>query len=115
MKTAHFKRSKKSNNFKGEAGYGFCATKSETYYGFKGHLLIDDTGNIANFTLTEASGSEREAVWELTENKKQNFLLGDKGYLSARFREALYIEQALKLETPVSQNMTDQLEKTIAT
>jgi hypothetical protein len=64
MTTAHFKRANKSNNFKGEARYGFCASKSETYYGFKGHLLIDDTGNIANFTLTEASGSEREAVWE---------------------------------------------------
>lgn len=59
MQTAHFKLAKKSRNFKGEAGYGYCASKSETYYGFKGRLLIDDTGNIANFTLTEASGSER--------------------------------------------------------
>ena len=33
MMTAHFKRANKSNNFKGEAGYGFCASKSETYYG----------------------------------------------------------------------------------
>lgn len=61
MTTAHFKRANKSKNFKGEAGYGFCASESETYYGFKGHLLV---GNIANFTLTEASGSEREVVWE---------------------------------------------------
>ncbi|MFT6141742.1 MAG: hypothetical protein ACJAXN_002977 [Psychromonas sp.] len=36
---------------------------SETYYGFKGYLLVDNTGNIASFTLTEASGREREAVW----------------------------------------------------
>jgi hypothetical protein len=111
MKTAHFKRAKKSKNFKGEAGYGYCASKSETYYGFKGHLLIDNAGNITNFTLTEASGSEREAVWELTEHKIQSLLLGDKGYLSARFKEDLYIEQAITLETPVRQNMTDHLEK----
>jgi len=71
--TAHFKRAKKSKNFKGDAGYGFCASKSETYYGFKGHLLIDGTGNIVNFTLTEASGSEREAVWELVKGKEQRF------------------------------------------
>jgi hypothetical protein len=32
MTTAHFKRANKSNNFKGESGYGFCASKSETYY-----------------------------------------------------------------------------------
>jgi hypothetical protein len=62
--TAHFELTNKSNHFKGEVGYGFCASKSEIYYGFKGHLLIDDKGNIANFTLTQASGSEREAVWE---------------------------------------------------
>ena len=111
MQTAHFKRANKSRNFKGEAGYGYCASKSETYYGFKGHLLIDDTGNITNFTLTEASGSEREAVWELAEHKKQNFLLGDKGYLSATFKEDLYNEQALKLETPVRHNMVDHLDK----
>jgi IS5 family transposase len=109
--TAHFKRANKSNNFKGEAGYGFCASKSETYYGFKGHLLIDDEGNIANFTLTQASGSEREAVWELVSNKKRRFLLGDKGYLSARLKEDLVSEQALTLETPVRHNMVDPLKK----
>ena len=111
MQTTHFKRAKKSRNFKEEAGYGYCASKSETYYGFKGHLLIDDSGNITNFTLTEASGSEREAVWELTKHKKQNFLLGDKGYLSALLKEDLYNEQALKLETPVRHNMIDHLDK----
>jgi hypothetical protein len=59
MTTAYFKRANKSSNFKRESGYGFCVSKSETYYGFKGHLLIVDTGNIAKFTLTEASGSEK--------------------------------------------------------
>ncbi|WP_028866352.1 IS982 family transposase [Psychromonas hadalis] len=112
MGTAHFKRANKSNNFKGEAGYGFCASKSETYYGFKGHLLVDAVGNIANFTLTEASGSERKAVWELVRNKKDKFLLGDKGYLSARFKSDLNSEQAIKLETPVRHNMVDHLEQT---
>ena len=62
--TAHFKRAKKSQNFKGEAGYGYCASKSETYYGFKGHLLVNGQGNITNFTFTEAAGNEKEAVWE---------------------------------------------------
>ena len=111
MTTAHFKRANKSNNFKGEAGYGYCASKSETYYGFKGHLLVDAAGNIANFTLTEASGSEREAVWELVDNKNDTFLLGDKGYLSALFKSDLESEQTIKLETPVRHNMVDHLER----
>ena len=74
--------------------------------------MVNDTGNIASFALTEASGNEREAVWELVKNKKSNFLLGDKGYLSARFKEDLNNEQELKLETPVRHNMIDYLEKT---
>ena len=39
-------------------------------------------------------------------------MLGDKGYLSARFKEDLANEQALTLETPVRHNMVDPLEKT---
>lgn len=65
--TAHFKRAKKSQNFKGEAIYGYCASKSETYYGFKGHLLIDSQGNITSFTFTEVAGrpvqSENASSW----------------------------------------------------
>tara|TARA_B110000881_G_scaffold155996_1_gene138823 strand:+ start:101 stop:994 length:894 start_codon:yes stop_codon:yes gene_type:complete len=109
--TAHFKRANKSANFKGDAGYGYCASKEETYYGFKGHLLVDDVGNIINFTLTEAAGSERDAVWELIQNKSNNYLLGDKGYLSSRLKSDLLSEQQLILETPVRYNMTDNLEK----
>jgi hypothetical protein len=109
--TAHFKRANKSNNFKGEAGYGFCANKSQTDYGFKGHLLIDDKGNMASFTLTQTSRSEREAVWELVKNKKWRFLLGDKEYLSARLKEDLANEQASILDTPVRHNMVDPLNK----
>jgi hypothetical protein len=73
--------------------------------------LVDDTCNIASLTLTEASGSERDAVWELVENKKVIVLLGDKSYLSARFKEDLNNEQGLKLETPVHHNMIVHLEK----
>jgi hypothetical protein len=109
--TAHFKRAKKSQNFKGEADYGYCASKSETYYGFKGHLLVDSQGNITSFTFTEAAGSEREAVWELTKGIHSTLLLGDKGDLSASLKKDLRDEQDITLETPVRHNMTDPLLK----
>jgi len=60
MTTTHFRQA--NNNFKGEAGCGFCAGKSGANCGFKRHILIDDKGNMTNFTLTQALGSEREAV-----------------------------------------------------
>jgi hypothetical protein len=75
--TAHFKRAKKRQNFKAEAGYGYCycASKSQTYCGFKGHLLVNSQGNITSFTFTEAAGSEREAVWELTKGITFNVIV----------------------------------------
>ena len=112
ISTAHFKRSQKSNNFKGDAGYGYCASKGETYYGFKGHVLVNDTGHITGFTLTEASGSEREATWELLDNKaRTELLLGDKGYLSSQLKNDLYQVHGLLLETPVRSNMQDHLNR----
>ncbi|MEP0770123.1 IS982 family transposase, partial [Trichocoleus sp. ST-U1] len=49
-------------SFKGEAAYGYCAAKQQTYYGFHGHLLISATGVITGFSLTPANGSEQETL-----------------------------------------------------
>jgi hypothetical protein len=73
--TPHFKRAKKSQNFKGEAGYGCCTSKPETYYGFKGHLLVDNQRNITSFTFKEAAGSEREAVWDINQRHTFNVIV----------------------------------------
>ena len=40
----------------------------ENYYGFHGHQLINSQGVISGFTLTGANGSERSALWEITQN-----------------------------------------------
>ncbi|MGI0119526.1 transposase, partial [Zooshikella sp. RANM57] len=69
-------------------------------------------GAIAGFTLTPANDSEREAVWELTKLMKSGILLGDKGYLGALgadFKAELLELKAVQLETPVRENMVDQL------
>ncbi|MCK5817930.1 MAG: hypothetical protein KAH18_01495 [Psychromonas sp.] len=63
------------------------------YSGSKEHLLIDYQGSIVNFTLTKTSDSERMAVWELLKVKNHNYLLGDKGYLSALVKSNLDGEQ----------------------
>jgi hypothetical protein len=39
-----FARAHFSHIFKGEAAYGYCATKKERYYGFRGHIVISSTG-----------------------------------------------------------------------
>jgi hypothetical protein len=46
---AHFSRV-----FKGDAAYGYCATKKERYYGFRGHILINSIGVVTAATFTKA-------------------------------------------------------------
>ena len=75
----HYQRAKNCRLFLGEAGFGYCAAKDEKYYGFRGHLVISLEGVITGFSLTAASGSEREAVWEITTGIS-GLLIGDKGY-----------------------------------
>ena len=70
----------------------------EKYYGFRGHLVISLEGVITGFSLTGASGSEREAVWEIT-NRISGLLIGDKGYLGSRLQQDL-LQQSLNLQTP---------------
>ena len=109
LPVSHIKRAPGCQRFKGDASYGYCASKSEHYYGFKGHILVDLEGGISGLTVSQAHESEREAVWELTKGVK-GLLLGDKGYLGAEYCAEL-ATQGLELQTPVRHNMKDALSK----
>jgi hypothetical protein len=111
LPVSHFKRAKRCRRFKGEASYGYCASKNEYYFGFEGHLILDFRGAITGFTLTPAHRGEREAVWELIDPIKGGLLLGDKGYLGYFFQEELLYFKGIELETPVRYNMKDKLPK----
>ena len=100
FRRAHFCRS-----FQGEAGYGYCASKDETYYGFHGHLNISATGVITGFCLTPAATDEREALWE-TLNHIQGLLLGDKGYISSMLKADL-LRECIDLQTHLRSNMSE--------
>lgn len=76
---SHFKRAPSCQRFKGEASYGYCASKNEHYYGFKGHLIVNMEGVIAGLALTPAHISERALALPLSEGV-HGLLLGDKGY-----------------------------------
>lgn len=100
----HLARKGQSRSFKGEATVGYCATKKEYYYGFKGHLLVSFDGLITGFTLTPSTTDERVASWDILSGIKGK-LLADKGYLSAAYQEALRKEVRLKLLTLKRANM----------
>lgn len=100
-----FSRAPRCRRFQGQANYGYCAAKQQTYYGFHGHLLINSKGVITSFTLTPANGSEREALWEMVGSIK-GLLIGDKGYLSQTLQKDLQ-NQGVELQTALRSNMDD--------
>lgn len=100
-----FKRALRSRVFRGVADFGHCAAKGETFYGFRGHLLISLQGVITAFSLTPANGSEREALWEMLPGIK-GLLIGDKGYLSADLQAQLR-RYGIDLQTALRENMPD--------
>lgn len=105
LPVCHFRRAHFSRLFAAEAGYGYCAAKRQTYYGFKGHLLISAGGVITSATFTPAYVDERDAVFDLVGSVK-GLLIGDKGYLRPLLSEELYARE-IDLQTPLRRNMTD--------
>jgi hypothetical protein len=101
----HFARAHRSRAYRGEAAYGYCASKNEYYYGFKGHLTIDRAGRIVHFTLTAANIDERQVLPNLF-GRIAGWLLGDKGYLGEEWRSEAALH-GLQLVTPVRSNMDD--------
>lgn len=83
---AHFHKTFKDSG----ANYGICASKKETYYGYKVHVMTTFEGYITDFAITKASIDDRQAVWELVENYNSPLLIiGDKGYISQSLRTQL--------------------------
>ena len=98
-----------SKAFKGEAWFGYCASKKKHFYGFQGHLLIDARGIPVALELTPANADERDAAYSFL-GKISGMLLGDKGYIRPEFKkdcQALGID----LQTPMRRNMVDERPK----
>ena len=81
---AHF-----SKCFKGEASYGRCASKKETYFGFKFHALTTVDGFLTDYVITPANIDDRNAVWDLCDKYNSISIIGDKGYINKRLTPEL--------------------------
>lgn len=109
MPVCKFARAHFSHIFKGDAAYGYCATKKERYYGFHGHLLISSMGLVTTGTFTAANIDERDVCPELAE-KIKGLMLGDKGFIRPELQRELAIN-GLSLQTPLRDNMKDTRSK----
>ena len=69
------------------ADYGKCSSKKETYVGYKVHALITLEGFITDFEITPASVDDRIGLRDLTDEKSNITILGDKGYVGEELFE----------------------------
>jgi len=70
------------------AGYGYCASHSRWYWGFRLHLLAAPDGTPRAFTLADPARDEREVALELLKRCERDglaCLLADKGYAGREF------------------------------
>ena len=88
---------------KGWAAKGKCTMG--WFYGFKLHIVINDRGEIIQWTLTPGNVDDREPL------KDKNFtqrlfgkIFADRGYISQELFESLFIED-IHLVTKLKKNL----------
>jgi hypothetical protein len=89
----HWRRFGKGHLLLPEAALGFCASKKETYYGFRLLALTTPDGIVVTWDLFAASTDERECAQDFLDQRRQALLEED---------------QALLLLTPKRKNQKEQ-------
>ena len=75
------------------------------FYGFKLHLIINDTGDLLDVALTPGNSDDRRPLWGLNpDTPLHGNLYGDRGYISRELREKLR-KQGINLVYEVRKNM----------
>lgn len=107
IRVCHNKRIKRNKVFKDIAQVG--KSTMGWFYGFKLHIVINDKGEILNFSITQANVDDREPL------KKENFLkavfgklFADKGYISEKITQILFTNN-IHLITHIRHNMKNSL------
>lgn len=92
----------------GEAAYGYCASHSRYFWGFRLYLLCAADGMPIRFALAPASAGEREVAAEMLEGTDLTdyFVLADKGFAGEEFERfmaaigAVFLRPDRKDEAP---------------
>ena len=75
------------------------------FYGFKLHLILNDTGDILDVAVTPGNRDDRRPLWGLNpETPLHGSLYGDRGCISKDLREKLH-KQGIDLIYKVRKNM----------
>ena len=91
------------------ADFGKVASKQQTIFGYKLHLLITLSGVILDFELAPASATDLTIGAELLVEHTDLTVLGDKGYVSDPLAEDLWQQNRLRLIALRRKNQKHQL------
>ena len=93
----------------GWATYGYNATKKQTIYGFKLHLLTTADGIITDFALAPAHLTDGTFTDQLLRDKADLVVIGDKAYINRLLQDELQQVHGVTLLTPQRANQQHQL------
>lgn len=77
------------------------------FFGFKLHLIVNDSGDLLAFHLTPGNVDDRQPVPAMSKNIFGK-LVGDKGYISKKLFDELW-QKGVQLITAVRKNMKNRL------
>jgi Transposase DDE domain len=109
-----FHHARGEHGWKGWASYGYNASKKQTIYGFKLHLLTTADGVIVDFVVAKAHLTDGTFTEQLLGDKYHLMVVGDKGYIDADVEQALAERQDIMLLTPKRSNQHVQLPPGVA-
>ena len=77
------------SHFAGEAGYGFCPSKSRFYWGMRLVLVTDQMGVPLGYDLVAPGEGEREPLFRLAQAHPGTVLFADKGLWGAEYERTI--------------------------
>jgi hypothetical protein len=79
------------SEFAGHASYGYCASKSQWYWGMRLLLITDRHGTPLGYDLRPANENEREGVYQLAAALPGSLLFADAGHRGREYHDSLQL------------------------
>ena len=86
---------------------GYCASQGSNYYGYKLHAVCSKSGVFHSLNISPASVHDINYLRDIKSQMTDCTLVGDRGYLSARWQLDLFNSCNIKLNTPMRRNQKD--------
>jgi hypothetical protein len=110
-----FAHARGAHRWYGEARYGHNAAKSQTFYGYKLHLLATVSGVVLDFALVPANVTDGALTEQLLIGQHDLIVLGDKAYINAPLQALLARRNHVSLLTPTRANQHPAADAPLAT